>query len=100
VAVITHVDDKMQGHASLITNTLSSHISEVQENVRHLDTAMQTSDRELRQDIKEVREDLHTVRSDVRSVSSDLESLAEDVRLLTEDMRPNPDLHAFQKTRH
>ena len=94
-AVVVHVDNRMQGHASLITTTLASQISEVKSDVRHLDTNTRTSDRELRQDIKTVRDDVHNVRSDVQSVSSDVESLAQDVGLLTKGLEAVSDQRAL-----
>lgn len=92
--VVVHVDDRMQGHASIITSTLTSQtsaltsqISEVKSDVRHLDTNTRTSDSELREDIQQVRDELRNVQSDVKRVSTDVESLAEDVDLLTKDVR-------------
>lgn len=73
---VTHHTETVSKTLDTVSKTLTSHIGDIKDDVRHFDKVAREADGELRKDIKKMGEDVTQMRGD-------LKKLSEDVKLLT-----------------
>lgn len=72
---VTHHTETVSKTLDTVSKTLTSHIGDIKDDVRHFDKVAREADGELRKDIKKMGEDVTQMRGDLKKLSEDVELL-------------------------